>query len=193
MYRSWSSCSTPELWWSMCCTVWSFVSMLPHLSRRATSFGPFVMEGRTAHLSKDRILHGVVDRQGAGCGGGWLESFFRWPELPRDISPEMPSGIFVCYHTFCGKLIFRGLLGGRSHQAAGLTKRRVCIRLKEKGGQLYASLGERYRGFWADLLEDVSEDEGAEIVSGLERLRAALARQTQEDANGFLPENDKGE
>jgi len=72
-------------------------------------------------------------------------------------------------------------------------QRRVCIRLKEKGGQLYASLGERYRGFWADLLEDVSEEEGAEIVSGLERLRAALARQTQEDANGFLPENDKGE
>src|SRR5680860_874739 len=123
MYRSWSSCSTPELWWSMCCTVWSFVSMLPHLSRRATSFGPFVMEGRTAHLSKDRILHGVVDRQGAGCGGGWLESVFRWPELPRDISPEMPSGIFVCYHTFCGKLIFRGLLGSRCHQAAGVTKR----------------------------------------------------------------------
>src|SRR5680860_362053 len=75
MYRSWSSCSTTELWWSMCCTLWSFVSMLPHLSRRATSFGPFVMEGRTAHLSKDRILHGVVDRQEAGCGAGvWRAS-----------------------------------------------------------------------------------------------------------------------
>src|SRR5680860_1279686 len=99
MYRSWSSCSTPELWWSMCCTVWSFVSMLPHLSRRATSFGPFVMEGRTAHLSKDRILHGVVDRQGAGCGGG-------------------------C-HTAAGLAKRAVSPSGRSDQAAGLTKRPV--------------------------------------------------------------------
>lgn len=56
-------------------------------------------------------------------------------------------------------------------------QRRVCIRLTEKGDELYTSLGERYHGFWAELLEGVSEDEGAAIVGGLERLRAVLARQ----------------
>jgi DNA-binding MarR family transcriptional regulator len=56
------------------------------------------------------------------------------------------------------------------------TEDQRCVRIDLTGGgeELLARLDQRYRGFWAELLEDVAEADAAVIVEGLESLRVSL-------------------